>query len=196
MPKYRPENLVKPTSAFVVKQMQISETSTARSLYYTFQYAIRHVQSQRDEYGKTMRRLLSHPNFNINYVNEEYQTLLHMACCSDVMTNIGAHMLISDERCDINVQNFAGYTPLIMCVRLASSMQGYYGSIIQALLSRSTIKVNLFDNCNETALDKIAQRMAANKGSFKMKELKTIQNALVAKGASLRGYEKLLAESG
>ena len=108
--------------------------------------AVKWVRSDDDQYAEIIRLLLAHPHININMKSANWnnnQTALHKASVADIKSHVGAQLLISDKRCDVNVLDSEGNTPLMKAVRLAKYRHDKHAKIIRLLLAHPRIDVNL-----------------------------------------------------
>ena len=65
-----------------------------------------------------------------------------MACENDIQSHFGAQLLLSDERCDVNLQDGRGDTALMIAVGKVKSKDDKHAKIIQTLLAHPRIDVN------------------------------------------------------
>ena len=103
------------------------------------------VESEHDEHAAEIRRLLDvqtiGSQFGRVWWNEcRPQSALHVACGPNIRSHVGAQLLLSDERCDVNQQDYTLETALAMCVRLVESEDDKYTKIIKLLLAHPQIK--------------------------------------------------------
>ena len=101
--KQRPEAVVNPLS-------QIDFNDLCRALELT--------ESEHDEHADTIRRVLMTPGFDVNRLGQWSKrwwgrTALHVGCGDNIRSHVGAQLLLSDDRCDVNLQDGHGNTALM-----------------------------------------------------------------------------------
>ena len=114
--------------------------------------AVRWVKSKDDKHVKITRLLLAHPRIDVNKQNTWGQTALHKACGYGIASHVGAQLLLSDERCDINLQDGDSYTALMVAVRWVCFEDDEHARIIRLLLAHPRIDVNKQSSSGKTAL--------------------------------------------
>ena len=77
-----------------------------------------------------------------------------MACHYIIRSHFGAQLLLSDERCDVNLQNSDGDTALMTTVRNVACISQDYklAKILRLLLAHPLIDVNKQNKQGDTAL--------------------------------------------
>ena len=85
--------------------------------------ALESTESEHDEHADTIRRVLKTPGFDVNRLEQwgearwDHREALHVACDDDIRTHIGAQLLLSDERCDVNIPDNRSNTAMMFAVR-------------------------------------------------------------------------------
>ena len=72
------------------------------------------VQSLKDPWAEMIRLLLNHPHIDVNKQNRKGDSALHEARGGNAASHVGAQLLIDDARCDVNLPDNNGHTPLMM----------------------------------------------------------------------------------
>ena len=114
--------------------------------------ALKQVRSENDIHAQIVRLLLAHPRIDINQRTVYIRTALHQACAESVKSHVGAQLLLSDERCDVNLRDDEGLTPLMTVGFFAQSTGGIHRKILNMLLERPKTDANILNKCNEPAL--------------------------------------------
>ena len=118
--------------------------------------ALEFTESEHDEHADTIRDVLSKPEFNVNrrgnLRDSAHTVALHVACADAIRSPVGAQLLLSDERCDVNLQDVNGYTALMTAVRYVKSEDDKHAEIIRILLDHPSIDVNKKNKSGQTAL--------------------------------------------
>ena len=120
--------------------------------------AVRLVTSWHDEHAEMIRSLLIDPAVNVNEQDQRGLSALHKACSHDISSDIGAKLLLSDERCDVNIANGHGNTPLMWSVMHTSAESDKHHLITKHLLSHPQICVNKRNRYLQTALHRACSR--------------------------------------
>ena len=117
--------------------------------------------SNNDAHADTIRRVLNTPGFDVNRLDgwnerlKNNRVALHVACgYVPIWSHFGAQLLISDERCDVNLQDKYGHTALMTAVKHVRSEDDKHAKIIGLLLAHLQIEINKHDRSGETALHK------------------------------------------
>ena len=107
-----------------------------------------------DKHAKIIQLLLGHPRIDVNKQNKSGETALGKACGDAIESHVGAQLLLSDEKRDINEHKDFGYTALTTAVRWVQSENDKHAKIIRLLLAHPIIDVNQQDKDGKTALHK------------------------------------------
>ena len=80
--------------------------------------ALELTESEHDEHADTIRRVLKMPGFDVNKQGQwgkwwKHRAALHVACGDNIRSHVGAQLLLSDDRCDVNLQDGHGNTALM-----------------------------------------------------------------------------------
>ena len=117
---------------------------------YELQEPLLSVESENDKHAATIRRILDTPGIQLNSRmcawthGEKIVTALHIACFEDIHSHVGAQLLLSDERCDVNVQDRPyGYTALMEAAQHVKSDGDMHHQIMRMLLNHPRIDVNV-----------------------------------------------------
>ena len=91
-------------------------------------------ESEHDEHAAEIRRLLDvqtiGSQFGRVWWNECWpHSALHEACGPNTQSHVGAQLLLSDERCDVNRLDNTGCAALTTCVRLVKSEDDKYATL-------------------------------------------------------------------
>ena len=111
--------------------------------------ALELTESENDEHADTIREVLRKPEFNINMHGRWDRSMyylrgaLHVACGKKTRSHVGAQLLLSDERCDINIQDFVGRTALIETVTKVKHHDDKHAKIMRLLLDHPRIDVSI-----------------------------------------------------
>ena len=121
-------------------------------------HALQSTRSEHDEHADTIRASLKSPDLDVNRLVKwclitPTTTLLNVACGSGIQSHVGAQLLLSDERCDVNLQN-GGDTALMKAATLVNSEDDKHAKIVRLLLAHPRIDVNRQNWYGETALHK------------------------------------------
>ena len=90
---------------------QVPETVVSPSSQTNFNEicrALELTESEHDEHADTIRRVLKTPGFVVNRLHRwddmlSRRAVLHVACGGNVLSHVGVQLLLSDERCDVNL---------------------------------------------------------------------------------------------
>ena len=107
-------------------------------------------ESEDDEHADTIRDVLCKPEFDVNIHKRQYSCrpgALHVACGYKIRSHVGAQLLLSDERCDVNLQDDGGGTALMETVVYVRFDDDKYAKILRLLLAHQSIDVNISDRC-------------------------------------------------
>ena len=96
--------------------------------------------------------MLAKSHININAANKYGRTALHSACEYGIESHIGAQLLLSDKRCDTNIQDKNGYAALAEAVKWTKSTDDPWAECIKALLSHANIAINQQGKDGKSAL--------------------------------------------
>ena len=123
--------------------------------------ALELTESEHDEHAHTIRRVLKTPGFDVNMLEEwgecrKYRSPIHVACHQNIRSHVGAQLLLSDERCDVNLLiimgDDAGRTALMTAVERVKCEDDNHAKIVRLLLAHPRINVNKRGSMGETAL--------------------------------------------
>ena len=115
-------------------------------------------RSEHDEHADTIRAALNNPEFDINRLRVwgglpfAEAALLHVACSFVTQSHVGAQLLLSNERCDVNLQDSDGDTALMKAVEEVETEDDKHAKIIRLLLAHPIIDVNKQNKDGKTAL--------------------------------------------
>ena len=119
------------------------------------QHAIIAVKTEDDEHAATIRRWLDTPGVDINETIFAWTApVLHAACDWGIKSSVGAQLLLSDERCDVNVQDEDGEAALHIAAFRAQQLDDHHGLILKMLLSRSDTNANCLASNSRSAIYK------------------------------------------
>ena len=113
--------------------------------------ALELTESEHDVHADIIRHVLNEPGFDVNKLTQG-RAALHVACCDRIRSHVGAQLLLSDERCNVNLQNYSESTALMMAVRLVEFEDDKHARIIRLLLAHPRIEVNKSETMGITAL--------------------------------------------
>ena len=115
------------------------------------------VESEDDKHAAEIRRLLdvkiSRSQPGRVWWNECWpQSALHVACSPSIRSHFGAQLLLSDERCDVNILDKDGNTALMLAVTLILEENDKFAQLTKHLLDHPQIDVNIRNDNEATAL--------------------------------------------
>ena len=86
--------------------------------------------------------MLAKSQVKINVQNRYGNTALHSACGYGIASHFGSQLLLSDKKCDTNIEDKNGYTALAITVKRTISTDDPWAECIKALLSHPDIAIN------------------------------------------------------
>ena len=113
------------------------------SVYGDLWRALELTEHEQDKHASIVNLVLNDHEFDVNElksVNKWARAALHVACGRNVQSHVGAQLLLADERCDVNLQDGDGRTPLMTAVRWAKSENDKHVKIVRLLLDHPRIK--------------------------------------------------------
>ena len=120
--------------------------------------ALELIESEHDIYAGIIRLVLKTPGFDVNTLQQwgnewrHRRAALHAACGDTIRSHVGAQLLLSDERCDVNLRDGDGRTALMTAVRLVESENDKHAKIVRNLLAHPHAMVNKTREFSDTPL--------------------------------------------
>ena len=122
--------------------------------------ALELTRSYHDKYADTIRQVLKTPEFDVNSVKDwgdlvsvQGSSALHVACGPRTRSHVGVQLLLSDERCDVNLRNDNGDTALMVAVKLVQFKGDKHSKIMRLLLAHPRMDINKRNPIGKMALD-------------------------------------------
>ena len=109
--------------------------------------ALKSTQSEEDSHAQIIREALNTPGFDVNRLSDprfvgSTASALHLACDNNIQSHVGVQLLLSDARCDVNLQTDSRDTVLTTAVQWVRFEDDRYADIIRLLLKHPRIDVN------------------------------------------------------
>ena len=111
--------------------------------------AVSRIRREGDKFYEIAKLLLSQPNIAVNQQNNKGKTALHAACGYGINSHVGAQLLLSDARCDVNVLNSDDNTPLMTAVRKVTSHDDVHAKVVKLLLQHDSADINVTNNAGD-----------------------------------------------
>ena len=71
---------------------------------------------------------------------------MHRACDSGIKSHVGAQLLLSDERCDLNLQDKNGNTAILKAMRYVEFADDAHAKIIEMFLNHQNFDIRTKNN--------------------------------------------------